>query len=170
MWWRLLRAGGAGSVTRWLECCPTPEHSTISIIMASRQFLGQCSAKRAYVDGSQELKGARKARGIMADVATPHRPQTNCVADRAARRGLEGARAVLLASGLPQRWWAEAARRCCFSRNVRDPADKDFAPHQLRHQAELEGKLVPIGAMVQDKPAAKREVGTVKNFDSRVIA
>ena len=76
--------------TRWLECYPTPEHTTHATTTAFKMFLGQCSATRAYIDGSQELKGACKAMGIVQDDATPHRPQTNGVAERAVRRVLEG--------------------------------------------------------------------------------
>ncbi len=68
---------------RWLECFPTPEHTTHATTTALRCV--QCSAKRACIDGSQELKGACKAMGILPDVATPHRPQTNGVAERAVR-------------------------------------------------------------------------------------
>ncbi len=89
--------------TRWLECYPTPEHTTHATTTAFRAFLGHCSAKRACADGFQELTGACKAMGIVPDIATPHRPQTNGVTERAVRRVLEGTRAVLLASGLPHR-------------------------------------------------------------------
>ncbi len=110
--------------------------------------LGQRIAKRAYIDGSHKWRGACKAMGIMPDVAAPHRPQTNGVAEMAVRRVFEGTRAVLLASGLPHRRWADVARCCCFSRNARGPADKDFAPHQLCHKAELKGSLISFGALV----------------------
>ena len=54
-------------------------------------------------------------------------------------------------------------------RNVKDPADKGFTPYQLCHTGEFKGRLVPFGAMVQYKPSAKREVGAIKKFDSRMV-
>ncbi len=75
-----------GRFTRWLEC----HHAIHATTTEFQSFLGQCSAKREYIDGSQELKGACKAMGIVPDVATPHRPQTNGVAERAVRMVLEG--------------------------------------------------------------------------------
>jgi hypothetical protein len=76
------------------------KHTTHVTTTTFRKLVGQCIAMRAYIDGSQELKGACKALGILRDVATPRRPQTNGVAERAVRRVLEGTRALLLARGL----------------------------------------------------------------------
>jgi hypothetical protein len=86
MWWRLVRTGGAGLVCPVAWMLPDAKgHHT-----CRRQLLGQRSAKRVCIYGSQELKGACKAMGVLADFAMPHRPQTNGVAERAARRVLEG--------------------------------------------------------------------------------
>ncbi len=110
-----------------------------------------------------------RRRGILTNAATPHRPQTNSVAERAVRMVLEGTRAVLLPSGLPYRRWADAARCSCFLRHVKDPADEDFTPYQLRRTSEFKGRLVQFGPMVQYKPSAKMEGGTIKMFDSRMV-
>ena len=40
--------------------------------------------------------------------STPHRSETNGVAERAVRRVKEGASAVLLQSGLNESWWADS--------------------------------------------------------------
>ena len=55
--------------------------------------------------------------GIIA--STPHRSETNGIAERAVRRVKEGTSAVLLQSGLNESWWADSME--CYTylqRNV----------------------------------------------------
>ena len=40
--------------------------------------------------------------------STPHRSETNGIAERAVRRVKEGASAVLVQSGLDEKWWADS--------------------------------------------------------------
>ena len=40
--------------------------------------------------------------------STPHRSETNGIAERAVRRVKEGTSAVLLRSGLDEKWWADS--------------------------------------------------------------
>ncbi len=105
----------------------------------------------------------------MADVAMPHRPQRNGVAERAVRRALEGTPAVLWASGLPHRGCADVARFFCFMRIAKDSADKDLDPHQLRHKGEFKGRLVPHRGHGPVRIRGYMEVGAVENFDSRIV-
>ena len=52
--------------------------------------------------------------------STPHRSETNGIAERAVRRVKEGTSAVLLQSGLDEKWWADSMECYCFLRNVQD--------------------------------------------------
>ena len=52
--------------------------------------------------------------------STPHRSETNGIAERAVRRVKEGTSAVLLQSGLNQSWWADSLECHHFLRNVQD--------------------------------------------------
>jgi len=99
---------------------------------------------------------------------TPQRPQTNGVAERAVRTVLEGTRAILLASGLPHRWWVDATRCFCFLRNVSLINQQGITLYQNRHGENFEGKLLPFGCLVNYKPASKREVDAQLKFDGRV--
>ena len=70
-----------------------------------RQPFLQGKVKYAYTDGSGELKNALDELEILHDTSTPHRPQTNGVAERAVRRVTEGTSATLLQSGFDEHWW-----------------------------------------------------------------
>ena len=52
--------------------------------------------------------------------STPHRSETNGIAERAVRRVKEGMSAVLLQSGLDEKWWADSMECCCYLRNIQD--------------------------------------------------
>ena len=52
--------------------------------------------------------------------ATPHRSETNGIAERAVRRIKEGTSAVLLQSGLNENWWADSMECYTYLRNVTD--------------------------------------------------
>ena len=50
--------------------------------------------------------------------STPHRSETNGIAERAVRRVKEGTSAVLLQSGLNESWWADSMECYTSLRNV----------------------------------------------------
>ena len=52
--------------------------------------------------------------------STPHRSETNGIAERAVRRVKEGTSAVLLQSGLDENWWADSMERFSYLRNIQD--------------------------------------------------
>ena len=124
--------------SHYVDCFPANDKSAASTEDAIRYFLGAYKAKIIYCDGSLELEAACKSLRILHDTSTPNRPETNGVAERAVRRVCEGTRAVLLQSGLPHRWWTEAAKCYCVLRNVCEPATTADAttPYQLRHKAD----------------------------------
>ena len=49
--------------------------------------------------------------------STPHRTETNGIAERAVRRVKEGTSAVLLQSGLNESWWADSME--CYTYHLR---------------------------------------------------
>ena len=53
--------------------------------------------------------------------STPHRPETNGIAERVVCRIKEETSAVLLQSGLDGKWWADSTECYCYLRNVQDP-------------------------------------------------
>ena len=52
--------------------------------------------------------------------STLHRSETKGIAERAVRRIKEGISAVLLQSGLDEKWWADSVECYCYLRNVQD--------------------------------------------------
>ena len=50
--------------------------------------------------------------------STPHRSETNGIAEGTVRRVKEGTSAVLLQSSLDEKWWAASMECCCYLRNI----------------------------------------------------
>ena len=64
--------------------------------------------------------------------STPHRSETNGIAERAVRRVKEGTSAVLLQSGLDKDWWMDSVECCCCLRNIQDLLSDGKKPYERR--------------------------------------
>ena len=64
--------------------------------------------------------------------STPHRSETNGIAERAVRRVKEGTSAVLLQSYLDAKWWADSMECCTYLRNIQDLLSDGKTPHERR--------------------------------------
>ena len=69
--------------------------------------------------------------GIIA-TSTPHRSETDGIAERAVRRVEEGTSAVLLQSGLNESWWADSMECYTYLRNVTDLLSDGKTPYERR--------------------------------------
>ena len=66
--------------------------------------------KVIYTDNSLEFGKACEDLSWNHCTSTPHRSETNGIAERAVRRVKEGTSVVLLQSGLNESWWADSAK------------------------------------------------------------
>ena len=64
--------------------------------------------------------------------STPHRSETNGIAERAVRRVKEGTSAVLLQSGLNESWWADCMECYTYVRNIHDLLADGKTPYERR--------------------------------------
>ena len=64
--------------------------------------------KVVYTDNSMGFGKACEGLSWNHRTSTPHRSETNGIAERAVRRVKEGISAVLLQSGLDKRWWSDS--------------------------------------------------------------
>ena len=64
--------------------------------------------------------------------STPHRSETNGIAERAVRRVKQGTSAVLLQSGLNESWWADSMECYAYLRNVTDLLSDGKSPYERR--------------------------------------
>ena len=69
--------------------------------------------------------------------STPHRSETNGIAERAVRRVKEGTSAVLLQSSLNESWWADSMECYTYLRNVTDLLSDGKTPYERTFWATI---------------------------------
>ena len=70
-------------------------------------------------------------------VESPHRSETNGIAERAVRGVKEGTSAILLQSGLNESWWANSMECYTYLRNIQDLLSDGKTPYERRNGKPL---------------------------------
>ena len=96
--------------TQWIQSYPcktrTSQETQKERCKSSSSRMG--SLKIIYTDNSLEFGKACEDLSWNHCTSTPHRSETNGIAERAVRRVKDGTSAVLLQSGLDEHWWADS--------------------------------------------------------------
>ena len=95
-----------------------------------------------YTDNSVKFGKACEDLSWNHCTSTPHRSETNGIAERAVRRVKEGTSAVLLQSGLNESWWADSLECYIYMRNVTGFLSGGKTPHERRFGQPSEGPTV----------------------------
>ena len=75
----------------------------------------------------------------------PHRSETNGIAERAVRRVKEGTYAVLLQSGLDDKWWADSMEWHTYLRNIQDLlSDREDSIRKTFWRNILKDPIIPF--------------------------
>ena len=83
------------------------------------------------------------------DTSTPNCPQNNGMMERAVTTVKEGARALIIESGLHPELWADAMRCFCFLHNVYDILANGFTAYQNRFDNDFEGPMYRFGSEIK---------------------
>ena len=105
--------------------------------------------KVIYTDSSLEFGKACEDLSWNHCTSTSHRSQTNGIAESAVRRVKEGASAVLLQSGLDEKWLADSMECCIYLRNIQDLLSDGKTPHERRFGEPFKGPIIPFGSLIE---------------------
>ena len=100
--------------------------------------------------------------------STPHRSETNGIAERAVRRVKEGTSAVLLQSGLGNEWWADSMECYCYLRNIQDLLSDGKTPYERRFGMPFNGPVIPFGAMAEYHTISSKDQSRLDQFGAKV--
>ena len=98
------------------------------------------SRKVIYTDNSLEFCKACEDLSWNHCTSTPHRSETNGIAERAVRRVKEGTSAVLSQSGLDENWWADSMECNIYLRNIQDLLSDGKTPYERRFGNHLKDR------------------------------
>ena len=96
-------------VTQWTQSYPCKTKTSQETERSMPKFLEpNRKLKVIYTDNSMEFGKACEDLSWNQCTSTPYRSETHGIAERAVRRVKEGTSAVLLQSGLDEKWWADS--------------------------------------------------------------
>ena len=101
--------------------------------------------------------------------STPHRSETNGIAERAVRRIKEGTSAVPLQSGLDEKWWADSVECCCSLRNVQDLLADGKTSCERGFGEPFKGPIIPFGSMIKYHPISAEDQSRLHQFGKKVL-
>ena len=126
--------------------------------------------KVIYTDNSLEFGKASEDLSWNHCTSTPHRSDTNGIAERKVRRVKKGTSAVLLQSGLNESWWADSVKCYTYLRNVTDLLSDWKAPYERRFGQPFKGPIIPFGSLVVEyHPITAKEQSRIHQFGKKVL-
>ena len=125
--------------------------------------------KVIYTDKSLEFGKACEDLSWNHCTSTLHRSETNGIAERAVRRVKEGTSAVLLQSGLDEKWWADSMERYTHLRNIQDLLSDGKTPYERRFGEPCKGPIIPVGSLVEYYTISAKDQSRIHQFGQKVL-
>ena len=124
--------------------------------------------KVTHTDNSMEFGKACEDLSWNHCTSTPHRSETNGIAERAVCRVKEGSSAVLLQSGLDESWSADSMECYTYLRNVTDLSSDGKTPYDRRSGQQLKGPIIPFGSLVEYHSITAKDQSRIHQFGKKV--
>ena len=135
--------------TQWIQSHPCKTKTDQETKQSSQKFLDPTrKPKVIYTDNSLEFGKPCEDLSWNHGMSTPHRSQTKRIAKREVRRVKEGMSAVLLQSGLDEKWWADPMECYTYLFNIRDLLPDGKIPYESRFGEPFQGPIIPFGSFV----------------------
>ena len=156
--------------TQWIQAYPCKTKTSQETQRSSQKFLEpDRKPKVIYTDNSLEFGKACEDLSWNHCTSTPHRSETNGIAERAVRRVKEGTSAVLLQSGLNESWVADSMECYTYLRNVTDLLSDGKTPYERRFGQPFKGPIIPFGSLVEYYPISAKDQSRIHQFGKKVL-
>ena len=157
--------------TRWIQAYPCKKQNFTRNPEELAKVLGaeEVKPKVIYTDKSLEFGKACEDLSWIHCTSSPHRSETNGIAERAVRRVKEGTSAVLLQSGLNEIWWADSMECYTYLRNVTDLLSDGKTPYERRFGQPFKGPIIPFGSLVEYHPITAKDQSRIHQFGKKVF-
>ena len=155
---------------QWTQSCSRKTKTFQETQRSVQKFLEpDRKAKVIYTDNSLEFGKACEVFSWNHCTSTPHRSQTNGIAERAVRRVKEGTSAVLLQSGLDENWWAGSMECYTYLRNVQDLLSDEKTPCERHFGKPFKGPIIPFGSLVEHYPISAKDQSRIHQLGKNVL-
>ena len=121
--------------------------------------------KVIYTDNSLEFGKACEDLSWNHCTSTPHRSETNGIAEKAVRRVKEGTSAVLLQSGRNESWWADSMVCYTYLRNVTDLLSDGKTSYERRFGQPFKGPIIHW----LSHPKSGKDQSRIHQFGKKVL-
>ena len=157
--------------TQWIQAYPCKNKTSQEAQRSSQKFLEPNRKPKViiYTDNSLEFGKACEDLSWNHCTSTPHRSETNGIAERAVRRVKQGTSAVLLQSGLNESWWADSMECYTYLRNVTDLLSDGKTPYERRFGQPFKGPIIPFGSLVEYHPITAKDQSRIHQFGKKVL-
>ena len=156
--------------TQWIQAYPCKNKTSQETQRSLQKFLEpDKKPKVIYTDNSLEFGKACEDLSWNHCTSTPHRSETNGIAERAVRRVKEGTSAVLLQSGLNESWWADSMECYTYLRNVTDLLSDGKTPYERRFGQPFKGPIIPFGSLVEYYPITAKDQSRIHQFGKKLL-
>ena len=131
------------SPCKWLMAYPGRSNNSGHTQHSMSHFCGPgVVPKMVYTDGGQEFGSAFAKLGWPPQTSTPHRPQTNGIAERSVERVNQGTSCQISQSGLDCDYWSESSQTYCMLRNISEPVLGTQTPYTADLKAQHIKELI----------------------------
>ena len=155
--------------TQWVQSYPCKTKTSQETQKSLQKFFGPDRKPFViYTDNSLEFGQACEDLSWNHCTSTPHRSETNGIAERAVRRVKEGTSAVLLQSGLNEKWWADSMECCCYLRNVQDQLSGGRTPMKGGSKCPLPDQLSRLEQWSNITPISAKDLSQLQQFGPKV--
>ena len=156
--------------TQWIQSYPCKTKTSQDTQRSLQKFLEpHRKPKVICTDNSLEFGKACEGLSWNHCTSTPHRSETNGIAERAVRRVKEGTSAVFLQSGLDENWWADSMECFTFLRNSQDLLSDGKTPYERRFGKPFKGPIIPFGSLVEYYPISAEDQSRIHQFGKKVL-
>ena len=156
--------------TQWIQSCPCKTKTSQETQRSLQKFLEpNRKPKVIYTDNSLEFGKACEDLSWNHCTSTPHRSETNGIAERAVRRVKEGTSAVLLQSDLDAKWWADSTECYTYLRKNQDLLSDGKTPYERRSGEPSKGPIIPFGSLVEYYPISAKDQSRIHQIGKKVL-
>ena len=143
--------------THWIQSYPCKNKNSQETEKSPRKFLEPSQKPKViYTDKSLEFGKSCE------EVSWNHRTSTET-------QKITETSAVLLQSGLDDKWWSDSMECYCYLRNVQDFLPDGKAPHERRFGESFKGPIIPFVPLVEYFPNSKRDKDRIHQFGKKVL-